>query len=447
MSEIIRIGIFVGIILIIGIPFTYFLLKLIYKNSILVKIGTTMTATISAIVIQVHYSEHMGLINMIWGVPLAILIVMAGIKIIEKILVKRAKAIVDAISKVAHGDLNVNIDLEIAKSNDELGLISREVNLMSSKMTEVLQNIMTVSNSISKSSSSLETDSSQMAQLANEQAASVEEVSATMEQMAAGISQNSNNSEEAEAIAKKSAVKIDVNNKNVQKATEALQIISKRINVITEIAFQTNILSLNAAIEASKAGKYGKGFNVVSNEIRKLSHRSKIAADEIDTISKNSIKISERTSRISEQIVPDVKKTYRIVKQISSSSKEQNLSAAQVNNSVQQLNRATQQLAAVSQKLSINAEDLSEFSKMLIENMNYFRKDYNDDDQEVKIKNKNETQIPIKKEPKETNLLQGEISLGDDFEDYTVFSKKETPDDTGFEINLPDNNDEDFEKF
>jgi len=435
MSELIRIGIFVTVILFIGIPFTYIILKLVYKKSILVPIGTIMTGTVSVIVIQVHYSEHMGLIHMIWGVPLAVSIVMIGLKLIQKVLIKPSNDILNTISKIAEGDLSVRIDENIANNKNELGLISNEVNTMVLKMSEVLNNVLKISNSVVTVSSSLKVDSGQMAQLANEQAASVEEVSATMEEMASGISQSSENSHEAETIAKKSAVKIDINNKNVQKATEALEVILKKIGVISEIAFQTNILSLNAAIEASKAGEFGKGFNVVASEIRKLSNRSKAAALEINDISKNSMKISERTSRISEQIVPDVKKTYKIVKEISTSTKEQNLSAVQVNNSVQQLNRATQELANVSQKLSMSSGHLSEFAYKLTENMKYFTHTGSD---VKKSSNKENPELKTKAEKKnnpEEELLSGEISLGDDL-------------DSGFEINLPKGDDDnDFEKF
>ncbi len=435
MSDLVRIGIFVIVILFIGIPFTYLILKLVYKKSILVPIGTIMTGTVSVIVIQVHFSEHMELIHMIWGVPLAVSIVMVGLKLIQRVLIKPSKSILKIIEKVADGDLNARIDKSIAINENELGLISKEVNTMVSKMSEVLHNVLEMSNSVVAVSSSLESDSGKMAQLANEQAASVEQVSATMEEMASGISQNSENSHEAESIAKKSAVKIDINNKNVQKATEALEVIIKKIGVISEIAFQTNILSLNAAIEASKAGEFGKGFNVVASEIRKLSNRSKVAALEINDISKNSMKISERTSRISEQIVPDVKKTYKIVKQISTSTKEQNLSAVQVNNSVQQLNRATQELAQVSQKLSMNSGDLNGFANKLTESMRYFTKTRSDEKDPL---DKENTELEIEKQNDDTpdvKLLSGEISLDDGTND-------------GFNIDLPKgDSDNDFEKF
>lgn len=439
MNEFLRIAIFVGVVLFIGIPFTYILLRIFYKKSILVQIGTTMTGVASVIAIQIHFSEHMGLVHMTWGVPLAILIVVVGIQIIRKTLIKPATMIQEAIQNIAEGDLDIQIDSAIASKSNELGQISMSVNIMAGQMSEVLKNVISISDSIIKVSSTLEADSGVMAQLANEQAASVEEVSSTMEEMAEGIGQNSQNSEEAEVIAKKSAVKIDVNNKNVQKAIEALELISKKVSVISDIAFQTNLLSLNAAIEASKAGEFGKGFNVVANEIRKLSGKSKLAAIEIDHISQNSLKISERTSRISNQIVPDIKTTYNIVKQISKSSKEQNHSAIQVNSSVQQLNKATQKLAAVSQSLSMNAEELSDFSKVLLSNISYFKNNSTAN----KLKLETEKYIKEEKQAENEELLPGEISLGDDFE---VFDKEDNSD-SGFDVKLPEPDDDEFEKF
>lgn len=437
MSEFLRISIFVGVVLFVGIPFTYLLLRAIYKRSILVQVGTTMTGVTSIIVIQVHFSEHMGLEHMTWGLPLAIFFVTMGIQVIRKILIKPMTEIQKSVEKISEGDLNVEIDKNVANKKNELGLISFAINGMSYQMSEVLKNVISISESIEKVSKILESDSGIMAELANEQASSVEEVSSTMEEMVAGLSQSNENSDEAESIAKKSAVKIDVNNKNVQKATEALELISKKVSVISDIAFQTNLLSLNAAIEASKAGENGKAFNVVATEIRKLSAKSKNAALEINKISQNSISISERTSRISNQIVPDIKKTYKIVKSISKSGKEQSISASQINNSVQQINRATQQLAEISQNLSLNSVELNNFSKILKENISYF-KENTSENFDTNSLNTDEKTV------ENQELLPGEISLGDFHE---VSYKENSSNIKGVEIDLPDSDDDGFENF
>ncbi len=141
------------------------------------------------------------------------------------------------------------------------------------------------------------------------------------------LKENAENAEDIAGSAKRSAVKIDVNNKNVQKSVLTLRSIISKIKFIDDLSFQTNILALNASIEAAKAGQNGKEFAVVASSIQKLSEKSKKSAAEIDKISQSGIQLSERTGRISAQIVPDIKTTAKQITKIAETTKKQHQEA------------------------------------------------------------------------------------------------------------------------
>ena len=115
-----------------------------------------------------------------------------------------------------------------------------------------------------------------------------------MEEMAVNIQQNTDNAQEAEKISKKVSDGVQKVGSASQESLLSIRDISEKINIINDIAFQTNILALNAAVEAARAGEHGKGFAVVAAEVRKLAERSKLAADEIITLSSKSVQVTDR---------------------------------------------------------------------------------------------------------------------------------------------------------
>ncbi len=279
----------------------------------------------------------------------------------------------DIISKarlVSDGDLTV--DLKKRSDNDEL---MQSLTEMVRNNARIIKEFQTAAGNISASSQQMSSTSQQMSQGASEQASSAEEVSSSMEEMAANIQQNTDNAQQTEKIALVAADGITRVNDASDQTLKYMHEIADKVSIIGEIARQTNILALNAAVEAARAGEHGKGFAVVAAEVRKLAERSQIAAVEIDTLTKNSVKATEESGELLAAIAPEISKTAKLVQEIAAASMEQSSGAEQVNNAIQQLNHVTQQNAAASEEMATGSEELSGQAQQLIELISFFRTD------------------------------------------------------------------------
>jgi methyl-accepting chemotaxis protein len=264
----------------------------------------------------------------------------------------------------AKGNLGVKVDEQLKNRQDEVGALLKSLAAMVSSIGEIVQTIKTNSTQIASASAQLQSTAEQISQGANEQAASVEEVSATMEEISSNIAQNSDNAQQTEKISVASASGIQKVADSSKQSLESISTISQKITIINDIAFQTNILALNAAVEAARAGEHGKGFAVVAAEVRKLAERSKLAADEIVSLSHNSVSVTQEAGMLMQKLLPEISKTAQLVQEISAASLEQSNGANQVNGAIQQLNSITQQNASSSEETLLDLVSFFKFDKV-----------------------------------------------------------------------------------
>lgn len=192
---------------------------------------------------------------------------------------------------------------------------------------------------------------------ANEQAASLEEIAASIEEITSTARSNAENSVKMAELGQ--IVKNSVNNgqnlasqttNSMDEINNEVLAINEAITVIDQIAFQTNILSLNAAVEAATAGEAGKGFAVVAQEVRNLASRSAEAAKEIKNLVQNATTKASNGKQISDEMIKGyedlnvhITQTIEIIDSVSMSSKEQISGIEQINNTISSLDRATQE--------------------------------------------------------------------------------------------------------
>jgi len=215
--------------------------------------------------------------------------------------------------------------------------------------------------------------SQQLAEGASEQASSLEETSSALEEMAAMTRTNAENAKEANNLSGQARSAAENGDQTMAQLNEAMTginessgKISKIIKVIEEIAFQTNLLALNAAVEAARAGEHGKGFAVVADEVRNLAQRAAQAARETTGLIEDSVnKAKEGTDVAGEvgtalgAIVGDVTKVTDLIDGITKASEEQAQGVDQVNTAVSQMDKVTQQNASGAEESASAAEQLS----------------------------------------------------------------------------------------
>jgi methyl-accepting chemotaxis protein len=194
----------------------------------------------------------------------------------------------------------------------------------------------------------------------NEQASSLEETAAAIEELTSNVSANASKAQSMTQVAKEAKEAAHKGNSVAKESFSAMneivnatEAINQAVEMIDNIAFQTNILSLNAAVEAATAGDAGKGFAVVAQEVRNLANRSADAAKEIQELAhrareksqgglETSKNMMESFALISEKIV----QTDEMVRDVSDASREQMSGINQINDAVSQLDQMTQQNAS-----------------------------------------------------------------------------------------------------
>jgi methyl-accepting chemotaxis protein len=301
--------------------------------------------------------------------------------VITKNIVESMRKSVDFADSIADGDLTSKLEID---QKDEIGDLGRALNNMTDKLREIVVNVKSGSSNVSDAAQQISSSSQEMSQGSAESASSVEEISSSMEEMVSNIQQNTDNAEQTNKLAHNTAEGIEKVGEAARTSMVSVKDIAEKITIINDIAFQTNLLALNAAVEAARAGEHGRGFAVVAAEVRKLAERSKVAADEIDKLSKSSVKVTESAGEMMENIIPEVKKISQLISEISAASMEQNSGSDQINTSIQGLNTVSQQTASSAEELASSAEELESQAGMLSEIVGFFKIDGSS----LKVRNK-----------------------------------------------------------
>ena len=271
------------------------------------------------------------------------------------------------------------------KINDEgiygdLGSLTAGIKLVGNNTSEILAMSMNTGKALNNNTQVLSSASNDLSQSSNTQAASLEETAAALEEITANIQANTQSTammaqlahnvtksaNDGQELANQTAVSMDEINAKVSSINEAIE-------VIDQIAFQTNILSLNAAVEAATAGEAGKGFAVVAAEVRNLANRSADAAKEIKDIVEIAKAKAENGKDISDNMITgykklseDISKTISTIDEVATSSKEQERGIVQINNAVNELDHATQKNAQVANEISNMAGNITTMSNSLV---------------------------------------------------------------------------------
>lgn len=242
---------------------------------------------------------------------------------LSSLTVKPINELKDRIVLVSEGDLRES-DEDAVFNSDEIGELQSNFSIMKGQLRVLVKNIV-------DSSSLVSTSSEELVSSAEETNAAAEEVASTSQSMSTAASQ------QAEMIAL-SVQKIGEVGPIVENIIEQIQSNSE---VISQIALQTNILALNAGIEASRAGDYGRGFAVVAENVRRLSDESKNAAEEITTVAES---ISTTLQETFDELRFRIEEVASLSEETAASAEEVAAASEEVTSSMQQVTKSSQEL-------------------------------------------------------------------------------------------------------
>ena len=358
------------------------------RISIFSKLSSSPWLLIVSIVESEIYAKSrlLGIVIFLIG-AISIILISIFVFLFIRSVMRRLTYISDEAKNIEKGILTHKADNNIKKSNDELGILSNSFDSMRDKLTDIITKVKEELDDIKNLTENLVKGNNNLSKRTEDQAASLQETASSMEEMASTIKSSTDNAiignnmmtESKNSIEKAGDIILETTN-NISEVNEASEKIKNITKIIEDIAFQTNILALNASVEAARAGDQGKGFAVVASEVRNLAQNTQSSIKDITELVNNTydsiIKASNSASEsqnIFNEIKEKIDETSKIILEIRETAVEQQSGVDQVNIAIAKIDDATNQNALLVEDSNRASNEVLDKIRVLENTISFFK--------------------------------------------------------------------------
>lgn len=288
------------------------------------------------------------------------------------------------LAQMAQGKMNLTIDTDY---RGEFLPIQNALRQILDSLNLALSRINHTASQVSDESEQMASDAQILSAGAAEQASAIQELSANIQSLSGQVTSTSQDADKARQASMDSAAQLTACSKKMEQLTSAMSDISEAsqkingiIKTIEDISFQTNILAINASVEAARAGTYGRGFAVVADEVQSLANKSSVAAKDITKLIENSLELVQHGTTLSGDTtealaigVAGSKSTADLIQKIADSAQQQALSLEQLTGGVEQISDVVQTNTATAEKSAASASELHKQAEELKQSVQKFK--------------------------------------------------------------------------